>query len=119
MKVFNLIFRITTGVLVALVALVFTVLEGTLLVTLDFILYENELLALLQLVLRLVLSLSALTLGITSIVKSKRSFFYEGLCLIAVSALMIPLVSNGFGIYFTIIATLFATSHLIYSKTEC
>ena len=56
-----------SGALVALVALVFTVLEGTLLVTLDFALYENQAVALFQLVLKLLIALTALAIGATAL----------------------------------------------------
>ena len=49
MKRFNLALRMISGALVALVALIFAVIEAALLVTLDFNLYENEFFALLQL----------------------------------------------------------------------
>jgi hypothetical protein len=53
MKRFNLALRMISGALVALVALIFAVIEAALLVTLDFNLYENEFFALLQLFLKL------------------------------------------------------------------
>ena len=116
MKTFSLIFRYVASSLAALVALVFTVLETTLLVTLDFTLYENPLVALLQLVLRLLLASSALTLGILSLVKRTRSFLPHGLCLLASSVVMIPFVSNRFGIYFTVLSVLFLLSQLLFSR---
>ena len=74
MKKLSFALRLLSGILVSLVAFVFVVLEATLLVTLDFNLYENESVALFQLVLRIVVAAAALTLGIFSIVKNKRSF---------------------------------------------
>ena len=118
MKKFSMVFRLISGALVSLVALVFAVLEATLLVTLDFCLYENELIALMQLILRLLIALLALTLGIVSIVKNKRSFLPESLCLLAATAVMIPFVSNNFGLYFTAGAAVFALSQLIFSKSH-
>lgn len=116
MKKFTLILRYASSSLVALVALVFTVLEATLLVTLDFTLYENHLLAIVQLILRLLIASSALTIGILSIVKGTQSFLPHSLCLLASSAVMIPFVSNNFGIYFTAISALFLISQLLFSK---
>ena len=117
MKRCGLVLRVLSGSLVALVALVFVVLETTLLVTLDFNLYENELIALVQLVLKLLAAALALALGVVSLVKKTRSFLPEGICLLAASAVMIPFVSNGFGVYFTAVSALFVFSHLIFSKT--
>ena len=104
MRKFGRVFRLITGSLVSLVALVFAVLEATLLVTLDFTLYENEDIAFVQLLMRL------LVIGVRSTTKSTRSFLQEGIFLLVASAVMIPFVSNGFGIYFTIISALFLLS---------
>ena len=116
MKTFSLIFRYVASSLAALVALVFTVLEATLLVTLDFTLYENPLVALLQLVLRLLLASSALTVGILSLVKRTRSFLFPGFCLLASSVVMIPFMSNRFGIYFTVLSVLFLLSQVLFLR---
>ena len=116
MKKLTFTLRISSGVLVALVAFVFAILEATLLVTLDFTLYENQSIALIQLVARLILSLAALALGILSIVKSRRSFLPEGICLMASTAVMIPFISNSFGIYFAAAAALFVISQLLFCK---
>ena len=108
--------RIVSGVLVALVAFVFALFEATLLVTLDFLLYENQLIAFIQLVARLILSVAALCLGITSLAKPRRSFLHEGILLIASVAVMIPFVSNNFGIYFTAVSAFFLISQLLSHK---
>ena len=118
MKKLSFALRLLSGILVSLVAFVFVVLEATLFVTLDFNLYENESVALFQLVLRIVVAAAALTLGIFSIVKNKRSFLPEGLSLLASSIVMIFFVSNNFGVYFTIISTLFVISHFLFHKLE-
>ena len=113
MKTLSLVLRVLSGALVALVALVFTVLEGTLLVTLDFALYENQAVALIQLVLKLLIALIALAIGVLSLVKRSRSFFFEGICLLLGSAVMIPFVSNHFGLYFTAVSAFFVLSHCL------
>lgn len=110
MRKFGRVFRLITGSLVSLVALVFAVLEATLLVTMDFTLYENEGIAFVQLLMRLIVAVAALVIGVRSTTKSTRSFLQEGICLLVASAVMIPFVSNGFGIYFTIISALFLLS---------
>lgn len=116
MKKLTFTLRTVSGTLLALVALVFAVIEATLLVTLDFALYENQFIAFIQLALRLILAMAALALGILSLAKLKRSFLFEGICLIASTAIMIPFVSNNFGIYFFAVAALFLISHLIFHK---
>ena len=118
MKKLSFALRLFSGILVSLVAFVFVILEATLLVTLDFNLYENEFVALVQLILRFVVAAGALTLGIFSIVKNKRSFLPEGLSLLASSIVMIFFVSNNFGVYFTIISALFVISHFLFQKIE-
>ena len=116
MKKFNTILRYISSSLVVLVGLVFTVLETTLLVTLDFTLYEDQFLAFVQLILRLAISSSALALGILSLIKRTRSFVPHSLCLFISSAVMIPFVSNNFGIYFTLVSALFVLSQILFSK---
>ena len=116
MKKFSRIFRCASGALVSLVALVFTVLEATLLVTLDFTLYENPAIALVQLLLRLLIASSALVLGILSLVRRTRSFLPHSLCLLASTAVMIPFVINHVGLCFAAVSALFFLSHLLALK---
>ena len=113
MKKFSLIFRCVASLLVAIVALVFTILEATLLVTLDFTLYENQLIAFVQLVLRLLIASSALTLGVFSLVKRERSFLLHGICLLSSTVVMIFFVSNNVGIYLAAVSALFVISQLL------
>lgn len=116
MKKFCLAFRFASSLLVVLVALVFAVLEATLLITLDFNLYENQLVALNQLALRLLIALSALTLGVSSFVKRNVSFLPHGICLLASSVVMIPFVSNNVGVYITVVSALFLISQILSLK---
>ena len=118
MKKFTLIFCYVASALVALVALVFTVLEATLLITLDFTLYENQFVALVQLLLRLLMAASAFALGILSLAKRKKSFLPHSLCLLASSVVMIPFVINHIGIYLAAISALFLISQLLSSKMQ-
>ena len=118
MKKLSVALRLISGVLVAVVALVFVILEATLLITLDFKLYENEMLAFIQLILRLIIAAYALVLGVLSIIKSKRSFLWEGICLLAASVVMIFFASNNVGVYFTILSLLFVISHLLFSASD-
>ena len=113
MKTVSLILRALAGALVAIAALAFTVVEGTLLVTLDFALYENGFLGFVQLALKLFIALSAGTLGILSLVKIKSPFLWEGICLLVTSAVMLPLISNGIGVYIAAAAAFFALVQLL------
>ena len=118
MKKLSVALRLISGILVAVVAVVFVILEATLLITLDFKLYENQTLAFIQLILRLIIAAYALVLGVLSIIKSKRSFLWEGICLLAASLVMIFFVSNNVGVYFTILSLLFVISHLLFSVSD-
>ena len=118
MKKLSFALRVISCSLVALVALVFLVLEATLLVTLDFTLYENQLIALVQLILRFLIASSALTLGIFSLVKRKQSFLPYSICLLVSSVIMIPFMSNGIGIYLTAVSALFLASQVLSYKTK-
>ena len=116
MRKLSLVLRIVSGALIALVAFVFAVLDVTLLVTLDFTLYENQFIAFIQLALRIALALAALALGVLSLVKPGRSFLREGICLTASTAVMIPFISNNVGLYFSAVAALFLIAHLLFHK---
>ena len=118
MKKLSLVLHYASSALVVLVALVFTVLEATLLVTLDFTLYENQFLALVQLCVKLLIASSALTLGIFSLVERNRCFVIYGLCLLISSALMIPFVSNSIAVYVTLVFALFAFSQILSLKVQ-
>ena len=113
MKKFSLALRYASSALVSLVALVFAVLEATLLITLDFCLYENQFIALAQLFLRLLIASLALTLGIASLIKRKRTFFGYSLCLFASSVALIPFVSNGIGVCLAAVSALFCLSQVL------
>ena len=118
MKKFSIVLRYISSSLVALVALAFTVLEATLLVTLDFTLYENQFTAFIQLFLKFLIASSALALGVFSLIKRARSFLPHSLCLLASTLVMIFFASNSIGIYFTAVAALFALSQLLSSKAQ-
>ena len=118
MKKLSVALRLISGILVAVVAVVFVILEATLLITLDFKLYENQMLAFIQLILRLIIAAYALVLGVLSIIKSKRSFLWEGICLLAASVVMIFFASNNVGVYFTILSLLFVISHLLFLVSD-
>ena len=118
MKKLSIVLRCASSSLVVIVALAFTVLEATLLITLDFVLYENQIVALVQFILRLLISSSALTLGILSLVKITRSFLPHSICLLISSVSMIPFVSNNIAGYFTAVAMLFMLSELLFSRMQ-
>lgn len=118
MKTFGLILRIFFSVLVAIVGLAFAVVEATMLVTLDFMLYEHEFLAFLQIVLRFSIAAYALVIAVWSIVKPSRSFVWESIALFVACAVMIPFASNMFGVYFAALSVLFAIAHVIHHRAK-
>ena len=118
MRKFSIALRYASSILVALVALVFVILEATLLVTLDFLLYENQIVALVQLILRFLIASCALTLAVLSLIKRERSFLPYSICLFASSVVMIFFVSNNFGVYFTIISAIFLISQLRFLRAR-
>ena len=118
MKKFSLILHYVSGALVSIVSLAFTVLETTLLVTLDFTLYENPAIALLQLLMRLLIASAALALGILSLINRTRSFLPHSICLLTSSVVMIPFVINNVGLYFTTVSVIFLLSQVLTLKVR-
>lgn len=118
MKILGRILRVVSGVLVALLALVFLIIEGTLLVTLDFLLFENKIVALMQLVFRLLVAGGALALALLSLIKHSRIFALEGICLCSAMLVMAPFLTNGFGLIFIGVSALFALAHLVSHGAE-
>ena len=101
------ILRAVIGALVMAVALIFVVLEGTLLLTGDFLLYESPAIAFLQLCLRLLIPAFAFTVALLSLLKRHRRFTFASLCLLASTVATAPVLSNHFGLYFVLLAVLF------------
>lgn len=118
MKKLSFALRLLSGILVAVLAFVFVVLETTLLVTLDFNLYENRSIAFVQLILRIIIAAFALVVGVLSTVWRKRSFLWEGACMLAVCAVTIFFMSNSIGVYLTIVSLVFVISQLIFERVN-
>lgn len=118
MKILSTVLRSVFALVVIILALAFSAIEVSLLLTLDFTLFENEALALVQLILKLAIALFALVLGLFALIKTKRSFLTESICLLLSSAVMIPFISNGIGIYIDIVAVLFMLTNLFFALTH-
>lgn len=116
MKQVSVALRLLAGCLITLAALVFAVPEITLLITLDFNLYEHPWIALAQLAAKLLIVLAAGALGIGSLVKGRVSLLWEGVCLLLATAVMIPFMSNGIGWYLTAASALFVLAQLLSAK---
>lgn len=118
MRTFSLIMRIAASILIVLISLAFVVIEGTLLFTGDFLLYENPIIAFFQLILRLVIPLITLTVGIFTVIKTKRSFLFESITFFSAALAMSPFLSNNFGIYFIALATLYLLSNILFNLSS-
>ena len=93
------------------VALAFVILEGTLLFTGDFLLYESPAIAFLQLCLRLSIPVATATVALLSLLRKKRRFLFESLCLLIVTIIIAPFLSNDIGWYFVLLAVLFGAAN--------
>ncbi len=118
MKTVILSLRILSAVLVAAVALALVIVEGALLISGDFLLYERPVAAFLRLSVRLILPAGALAVALLSLILRRRSYLFEGLCLLSVTALTAPFLSNHFGLYFIALAALFTLSRLLDRSTR-
>ena len=116
MKNLARILNSVTSVLLVIIGVAFAFIEGLLLLTGDFLLFESEFLAFLQMFLRFLLAAGAAALGILAIVKKERSFLTESLVALACTFIMSPFLTNGFGLYFIILAILFVLTNIFYSR---
>ena len=118
MKTYLRLFSVAANVLLMTVAAVFIVLEGTLLFTGDFLLYESPLLACIQRCIRFLLPSLAFVLGCCALRRREYSFLRESLCLLAASLLTAPLIGNYIGILLAGTAALFSLSCLFQQKNK-
>lgn len=116
MKMLARILNLITSVLVIIIGAAFAFVEGYLLFSGDFLLFESKFLAFLQMLLRLCMATGAITLGLFTIIKKDRSFLYESIVALICTIVICPFLTNGFGLYFLILATLFVLSNLFYTK---
>lgn len=99
---------IISSVLVGLISLVLTVIEGRLVLSFDWSLHEHEFLGFIQYLARFGLSLITLIIAYFSIrYNSERTFVFEAALVLAISVATIVFASNGFGIYFTALSALY------------
>lgn len=110
------ILNLITSALLMLIGLIFTVIEGYLLFSGDFLLFESEFLAFIQIFLRLCLAISVFLLGLFTVIKKERSFLHESIALLLLVGMMAAFLTNGFGLYFTVLATLHALTTCFYSR---
>ena len=116
MKIFSRVLNICSSVLLMLIGVAFGFIEGYLIFSGDFLLFESPALAFLQMLLRLGVAAGAVTLGVLVIVKKEKSFLYESLVALFCALVMVPFLTNGFGLYFSLLAGVFCLSNLFYEK---
>ena len=115
MKTCVSLFRIITAVLLAVASLAFMIIEGALLLSGDYLLYENPAIALAQQFARLLLPIASLAVGLLVLIKRRR-FRLESLFLTAAAAITAPSLSNQIGIYLLLLSALFALAQWIRSE---
>ena len=108
MKKASSIIFIIFGSIVALIALLFIVIEGRLLLSFDWTLHEQEFLGFAQYLARLALAIYAFSVAINSIrYREQKNFIFEGASILAIAIGVAIYATNGFGIYFIILAALY------------
>ena len=120
-KAANIILGIVS-VIIAILSLAFLVIEGRLLLSFDWTLHEHEFLGFIQYLARVGLSLLCLATSISSLVYMvRKTFIFEGLCLLAVAAAISISATNGVGLYMIIAASVYLASavlHYLAAKRE-
>lgn len=120
-KAANVILGIVS-VIIAILSLAFLVIEGRLLLSFDWTLHEHEFLGFIQYLARVGLSLLCLATSISSLVYMvRKTFIFEGLCLLAVAAAISISATNGVGLYMIIAASVYLASavlHYLAAKRE-
>lgn len=122
MKKASNVILIIVSVIVAIISLAFVILEGRLVLSFDWSLHEHEFLGFIQYVARLGIAILCLATSISSIAYiNRKSFVFEGFCLVAVAVAISTGATNGVGLYLAILATVYlaaAVFHYIASKRE-
>lgn len=117
MRIFSRVLDVIVSAIMMLIGFAFVFIEGCLLFTGDFLLFESPALAFIQTILRLLLALGVFALGLFAVIKKNRDFLTEGLASLACAFIMAPFLTNGFGLYFILIAVLFTLTNLFYRYT--
>lgn len=112
----------TVSVIIAILSLAFLVIEGRLLLSFDWALYEHEFLGFIQCLAKVGLSILCLATSVSSIVyMARKAFIFEGLCLLSLAVAISLSATNGVGLYMIIAASLYLASavfHYIATKRE-
>ena len=113
---------ITVSVIIAILSLAFVIIEGRLAFSFDWSLYEHEFLGFIQYIARLGLAILCLAASASSVVYyNRKTFVFEGCCLLAVASAISISATNGIGLYMIIAASLYLASaifHYVAAKRE-
>jgi hypothetical protein len=112
MKTAARILNILSSSVLMIIGVAFVFIEGCLIFTGDFLLFESPVRAFLQMILRFALASGVFTLGLFVIIKKERTFIFESILALAVSLLISPFLTNGFGLYFVLLAVVFTLTNL-------
>ena len=119
MKKFSSVLLIIFSAVIALVSLIFVIIEGRLVLSIDWTLHEHELLGFLQYLARLGIAGLCLATSISSIAyRNRKSFVFEGFVFLAAAVTISLFASNGFGLYFTIAAAIYLASAIFHHFTK-
>lgn len=115
MKKLSSILLIIFSIIIALLSLVFVIIEGRLVLSFDWTLHEQEFLGFIQYLARLGIAGLCLATSVSSIAYHRRkSFIFEGLVFLAIAIALSVFATNGFGLYFTIAAALYLASAVLH-----
>ena len=117
MRIFSRILNVFASALMMIIGVAFVFIECCLIFTGDFLLFEMPALAFIQMLLRLLIALGVFALGLFVIIKRDRDFLTEALALLACAFIMAPFLTNGFGLYFILLAVLFTLTNMFYRYT--
>lgn len=117
MRIFSRVLNVIASAVMMIVGVAFVFIEGCLIFTGDFLLFESPVLAFIQMLLRLILALGVFALGLFAIIKKDRDFLTEGLASLACAFIMASFLTNGFGLYFILIAVFFTLTNMFYRYT--
>jgi hypothetical protein len=106
-KFFGVLFKVLS-VLVALVCLVFAMIEGITLFSGDFLLHEFKFFGCIKYTFRFLLCLFGVFAGVSAFIKFFKDYMQVfSFTLLGIAFLGIFLFSNGFGVYFSILALVY------------
>jgi hypothetical protein len=115
MKKFSNVLLIIFSLIIALVSLVFVIIEGRLILSFDWTLHEHEFLGFLQYLARLGIAALCLATSISSVVyHNRKSFVFEGIVFLVTALVLSIFATNGFGLYFTIAAVVYLASAVFH-----